>query len=126
MNGSLVAALKELKSKYGFKVFFIYLAEAHALDTWPLSTSAPRSHKSLSERHAAAKAFLSREADFAAEIETCFLDGMDDALTKELGLWPERFLVLEEGAIQWANTFRDTPVRTDLEELGEALRHTFP
>lgn len=72
----------------------VYISEAHASDEWPIS-EAPRSfqqHVSMSDRVAAAKAFIS---DFhVAPQVRWFADTMDNSFNKAYASWPFRFWVL--------------------------------
>ena len=88
-------------------VVFMYLCEAHASDSWPLSTNAPRNHRSLEERTSAAQAFLQKWKSLQDAVDIVLVDSMDDSITISLGLWPERFLLLEHGTVQWASSFED-------------------
>ena len=40
-------------------------------------------------------------------VDIVLVDSMDDSITISLGLWPERFLLLEHGTVQWASSFED-------------------
>ena len=99
----------------------MYLCEAHASDVWPLSTRAPASHKSLEERIQAAKAFVQAWPQLRDVLHNVVVEGMENALTMSLGLWPERFLHLEEGEIQWASCFKDAEPQRMKEELEDAI-----
>ena len=48
------------------------------------------------------------------------VDGMDDALTIQWGLWPEKFLLLEHGVVKWASSFKDVGDDMQLEKAAEA------
>lgn len=87
----------ELKEAVALEVFFIYLCEAHALDVWPLSPLAPKSHADLAERQTVAEDLLSSFPAFASLLSGTFLDNMDNEVTETFGLWPERYLLLQGG-----------------------------
>lgn len=106
-----MSALADIRRTHGAAVLFVYLCEAHAVDAWPLSPEAPRCHRSLEERQAAAAAFLGRWPDFAGELQGCYVDGMDDGSTLANGLWPERYLVVRDGIVVWASSFTEDPVQ---------------
>jgi len=96
----------------------MYLCEAHAADSWPLSTNAPRNHQCLEDRISAARTFLEKWQHFRDILDMVVVDDMDDSLTISLGLWPERFLLLEHGVVQWSSSFQDV----DPEETNSVLR----
>jgi len=83
----------------------MYLAEAHAAETWPLSESAPRVHGSVEERLAAAQKLLDTYPEFARLLEgRLYVDSLDNATTLANGLWPERYLLLEGSEVLWSST----------------------
>lgn len=105
----------------------VYVAEAHAADTWPRGTPHPdapwrsiRQHCSLDERVAAAKA-LQQETSFDGLL---LVDGMDDNFEQSFAVWPERAFVLqdgvftyiselhEDGSIRWEHELRDLLAQT--------------
>lgn len=81
----------------------LYLAEAHS-EQWPLSLNAPASHGDVTQRLAAAQALLH---DFPALLEALeghiYTDTFSNDMTLAYGLWPERYLLLEAGVVQWAS-----------------------
>lgn len=106
-------------------ILFLYLCEAHALDSWPLSPNAPKNHSNLLERRAAAAAFLCKWPAFQQLVQGVYVDDMDNTATIGFGLWPERFLVLKKGVVTWASTLNDE-VPGDLpQQLQEAAQQTF-
>ena len=86
-------------------------------DSWPLSTNAPRNHACLEERVSAAQAFLQEWQSLQDVVDMVLVDAMDDSVTISLGLWPERFLLIEEGIAKWASSFEDA----DPEDMVHAL-----
>lgn len=105
MTGELTEALASIAEQKAAKVVFVYLAEAHSVDAWPLSREGSRSHESMEERLQAAQAFLERFPQLAALVgERLFVDDLEDATTKNHGLWPERYLLLEGQTVRWAST----------------------
>lgn len=114
-------ALANIRRACGASVFFIYLSEAHALDTWPLSSDAPHSHANLDLRRDAATSFLSRWPNFAREVQCSFVDGMNDENTIAKGLWPERYLVIRDGVVTWASSLTEEPIG----ELWRAATRSF-
>jgi len=104
-------------------VIFVYLCEAHAADTWPLSPTAPPSHKSVAERAAVGLAFLERWPAFAELLHSWYVDDIGDEATIRLGLWPERYVYLQHGRAVWASTFKEDPNLCD--ELRAAAETVF-
>lgn len=87
----------------GWRVIFVYLCEAHAADTWPLSPEAPCQHKTLQERLTAARALLSSHPDFASAVDEWFVDTLENTTTVANGFWPEKYVVAREGVVEWAS-----------------------
>jgi hypothetical protein len=44
---------------------------------------------------------------------------MDDSVTISLGLWPERFLLIEQGIAKWASSFEDADPEDMVHELSD-------
>jgi hypothetical protein len=83
----------------------VYLAEAHAADTWPLAGKGPIAHQGLQERCTAAMQFLDRFPELAKLVgQNVYTDDMSDEMTREFALWPERYMLLEGGAVRWASS----------------------
>lgn len=80
------------------------------MDVWPLSPAAPRSHLDLQDRRVAATSFLSRWPDFARELHSSYIDGMENESTIAHGLWPERYLVVRAGIVEWASVLTEEPI----------------
>lgn len=76
----------------------MYIAEAHASDTWPLGreVSIAASHRRLEDRLACAQ----RLRTLGLELPMC-VDGMDDAFLEAYAAWPERFYVFHEGVVAY-------------------------
>lgn len=100
-------------------MIFMYLCEAHAADSWPLSTNAPRNHTCLEERVSAAQAFLQKWQSLQDVVDMVLVDAMDDSVTISLGLWPERFLLIEQGIAKWASSFEDADPEDMVHELSD-------
>mmetsp|Transcript_15908 Transcript_15908/g.29105 ORF Transcript_15908/g.29105 Transcript_15908/m.29105 type:complete len:111 (+) Transcript_15908:836-1168(+) len=82
----------------------IYLAEAHAEDTWPLSRCAPPRRAQVHERVEAVQQLLAQNPQLAALVQDrVYVDGQQNAITLEYGLWPERYLLLEGNKVLWAS-----------------------
>lgn len=102
--GRLLSSLAELRREKGAKVVFLYLAEAHAADTWPLSPNAQTVHRSLEQRLAAAASFLAARPELASLVDEWYMDSLDEATTLSNGLWPERYMLLNGQTVMWASS----------------------
>lgn len=108
--------MRKVCSETGACPALLYLAEAHAAETWPLSTNAPKVHGSIEERLAAAQNLLAEYPGFAQLVQgRIYVDDLDNKTTLANGLWPERYLLLEGNHICWASSlsyeerFADVP-----------------
>jgi len=84
-----------LQLSYANKVHFItiYIAEAHAIDEWPLGrTVCLNQHKTLQERVTVANNFVN---DYNYEIPV-FVDGMENTFDYHYGAWPERYFLFDK------------------------------
>lgn len=108
----------------GAKVIFIYLAEAHAADSWPLSPSAQNVHRSLEQRLAAAKLFFHDNPMLAVAVDEWYVDALDDCITKHYGLWPERYLLLDGPTVKWNSTLSYEDRHADIPALLRDAAHT--
>ena len=120
----IVCTLNEIAARFeGLASFvFVYIAEAHACDEWPISQldeEIPR-HRTLSDRRAAAAGFL-----HAFPLHSAFevvLDTMDDDFDRVFASWPFRFWVIMQGKV----SLKPQPEQAsyDINELGRWLeRH---
>jgi len=102
----------------------IYLPEAHAAETWPLSANAPHVHTNLQERLTAAHNLLNMYPEFANLLkDQIYVDNLDNTTTLANGLWPERYLLLEGNHIRWASTLSFEERLTDvLVQVDDAAR----
>jgi len=80
----------------------VYIAEAHALDEWPMGDGYPGSEykalnqpKSVSERCTVAKMF--RE-EIGCRLPMV-VDGISDSFEKTYSVWPLRFYIVKQGKI---------------------------
>lgn len=73
----------------------MYLAEAHAIDEWPMNPDVIAQPKTASERAAAATTFV-EEHEFRWPV-VC--DTMDDQFLTTFGAWPTRFFAVYEGKL---------------------------
>mmetsp|Transcript_43194 Transcript_43194/g.113756 ORF Transcript_43194/g.113756 Transcript_43194/m.113756 type:complete len:127 (+) Transcript_43194:1025-1405(+) len=122
MEGGPIKALAEIKERFQAEVIFAYLCEAHAVDTWPLSPEGRASHKSMKDRGEAVAEFLARFPEFDALVSAVVVDDMTDATTVANGLWPERWVVLEDGVVKWTSSLAGDqgPVGQDLLRAAQA------
>lgn len=105
LTHEFLAELTHLTSKYGLKPVFVYLAEAHAANTWPLSKCGPTAHEDLQERRQAARNFLERFPGLSTLVgQEVYIDDMSDKTTVDFALWPERYMLLEAGEVRWASS----------------------
>ena len=103
------------------KIIFVYLAEAHADDVWPLGYGV-NSSKTIEERWANCKQFLSKpliSEHLGKYIDQIFLDTMDDDYNNLVGAWPESYVFTDKnGVALWRSTFDGK----DIKELRDADR----
>ena len=78
----------------GYKVFFVYIKEAHADDTWPLGLGI-ETWKNKDQNISRLKLMENKYPKFQ-----WFGDCYND-LTSKLSLWPERILVIENTVIKY-------------------------
>jgi len=82
-----------MQKKYANVARFIavYLAEAHAMDEWPIGDrTCVTAHKTIEERADAARQFTK---DYNFEVTT-YLDTMINNFDFLFGAWPERFFII--------------------------------
>lgn len=95
----------------------MYLCEAHALDTWPLSPNAPKNHSSLNDRQKATEQLLQKFPSFNSLLDECLIDQLDNSSTISNGLWPERYLLMQGDSVVWAS---DLCCGSEVTALGKA------
>jgi len=101
----------------------VYIAEAHALDEWPMGDGYPGSEykavmqpKSVSERCEVAAMF---RKEIGCELPMV-VDGPDDEFERTYSAWPLRFYIISEGKI----VYKAQPTaryRYSLPELRESI-----
>jgi len=117
-SGSLLSVIKDICADTGACPMLVYLAEAHSHENWPLSLQAPSSHADMSQRMSAANTLLADFPEFAELLQGhVYTDMLDDNATLAYGLWPERYLLVERGTVQWASTLSFEARSTDLPVL---------
>lgn len=79
-----------------------------------MSPNVPCVHRDIDERFAAARAFLAQQSAFAAIVDEWCVDDMDDETTRNNGLWPERYALLEGSTILWASSLNFEERFTDI------------
>ena len=94
-------------TKQGITVVLLYMCEAHAKETWPLSAAAPVSHSTETDRLHAAEQLLARFPGLAAVVgKHVYLDSLDNQAATALGFWPERYVFIEDGRVHWESSLR--------------------
>ena len=92
-----MSALEELHRDFPeIETMLVYIREAHASDEWRMKVNTKAGvclpqPRTLEERCAAARAML---GELALQIPVA-VDGMDDAVAKPYGAWPERIYVID-------------------------------
>ena len=86
----------------------VYIAEAHASDTWPLgcAVSVATKAKAAEERAETAVRVLKRERGLQMPLA---MDGMGDLFMQRYACWPERFFVLYQGRVAYIAHFKFRP-----------------
>jgi thyroxine 5-deiodinase len=112
----------EIVAEFGDRAVFVtvYIAEAHAMDQWPLGNFLQiKQHKLLQDRIAAAEIAVNRAKP--GVLGTVVVDGMDNAFMNAFSCHPERFFVVSsEGKLLW----KAQPINAEypLSELIKAIR----
>ena len=82
----------------------IYLAEAHADDSWPLGYGI-MNPKNDQERWNNCSALMKKFPALYEKIDTVFLDNMNDDYNNLTGAWPEAYYFADaQGMALWAST----------------------
>jgi len=118
---SAVTTLNGLAAKYArtASFVFIYIAEAHACDEWPinqLQDEIPK-HRTLDDRRSAANSLLR-----AFPLHSAFmvvLDTMDNEFDTAFASWPFRFWIVKDGKIALKPQPKDA--KYDIGELTQWL-----
>jgi hypothetical protein len=109
-------AIASLAEASPIPVVFVYVAEAHALDDWPLMsrlgtrTGKPaiveRQHQTNANRLEAAQAFAEMYAPLVKSV-TLLVDDLEEGevFSKTLNPWPARFYLLKDGVFVWGSYF---------------------
>jgi len=85
----------------------IYIAEAHAVDEWPLGRHTKiKQHKTLDDRVNAAKSLQELAQERKLNIGSIAVDDIDNKFTQLFACHPERFFVIYRGKL----TFKPKPV----------------
>jgi len=118
-------AVRDICNEIGVRPTLLYLSEAHAAETWPLSENAPSMHNSNEDRLSSARSLLETYTDFADILNgEIYIDDIANAITLAYGLWPERYVLLEGNKVIWASTLsfeeRCTDVLTQLHAAARA------
>lgn len=117
-----------LREEYAGRVNVValYIAEAHAQDEWPISSSrcnrgrgmvCVQQARTMEERVATAQEFVDI---FAFQSVPMYCDAIDNAFERQFGAWPLRFYVVaSDGALRYAAMPRDCVY--DLTEIRAAM-----
>jgi hypothetical protein len=91
--------LADIFTQEGVKFVFVYIAEAHAVDEWPVLSvnDSFRQHVTLGDRYSAALAFLntfplSRNFDV-------ILDNPENEFNLSYSSWPTRYWAIRRGKV---------------------------
>lgn len=86
----------------------VYIAEAHASDTWPLGSavSVATKAKAAEERAETAVRVLKRERGLQMPLA---MDDMGDLFMQRYACWPERFFVLHQGRVAYVAHYKFRP-----------------
>jgi len=103
----------------------VYIAEAHAVDEWPVALLDKdfEQHKSLEDRLQAAREFKA-DHEIAAPLATeIYADTIGNDFNESYSSWPFRFWVIEQGAVG----FKAMPQHStyDLQTLEDWLQARF-
>jgi len=98
-----------LQDKYtssGIKFLAVYIAEAHAIDEWPvgdpLVVTQPRT---IAERCGVARAFV---AEYKLRL-TMLVDHIDNNFGEQYAGWPVRFYVVQKDQHTWKLLYKAQP-----------------
>jgi hypothetical protein len=103
----LLQTLRDIIAERSVRVVFVYLQEAHATDTWPLTSNGHilSAHRCDEDRISAARAFLDEYPSFASLVrDQWYVDTSDNGFAIQNGLWPERYLLLDGHRVCWASS----------------------
>jgi len=92
-----VQELNDWQSRFGDKIDFVnvYIAEAHANDTWPLGKHVDiPSHASFEDRVKASDILINK---YGFNKIPVFYDDMDDKFDNLFSVWPERYFIIKDG-----------------------------
>jgi len=81
--------------KNKFNIVMIYIEEAHAIDEWPIGSSAGVinfKHKKLADRKLCAERMI---ADYDFEIPV-YIDSMENHFQTAYACWPFRCIIIDE------------------------------
>jgi hypothetical protein len=96
----LIEVLEKLKK---VSIILVYLAKAHADDVWPLGFGVNQP-KTLDERWANCEQMLSRQSALRSNLDSVFVDNMNNEFLKKTGAWPEKYMFADrDGKCIWKN-----------------------
>lgn len=71
----------------------------------------------MEERLQAAQAFFRENPMLATAIDEWYVDALDNRETRKLGLWPERYLLLDGQMVKWNSSLRFEDRHADIPSL---------
>lgn len=116
-----MASLNQMATRFAKAAtfVFVYIAEAHACDEWPINQLEVEIHRhqTIADRRAAAERFV-RDFPLHQAFEVA-LDTMEDAFNQEFASWPFRFWIVLDGRVALKPNPQDASY--DVNELGRWL-----
>jgi len=90
-----------LENTKNMKFIMVYIAEAHADDTWPLGFGV-NSAKTIEDRKANCTKLMEKFPQLHEKLDAVLLDNMNDDFNKISGCWPEAYMFADsEGKCIW-------------------------
>lgn len=124
-------AIASLAGATTVPLVFVYVAEAHAMDDWPLQSRlampkgeeaiVAKQHQTNQDRLAAARLFADAFAPFVGDV-TLAVDDLEsgEVFSKTLHPWPARFFIVEDSVLVWGSQFEPDGT-IDFDKFSEQL-----
>lgn len=71
----------------------------------------------MEDRIEAAQTFFHENPLLAGAIDEWFVDALDDRVTLQYGLWPERYLLLDGSMVKWSSSLSFEDRHADIPAL---------
>lgn len=98
--------------EYGYKVIFVYTAEAHSDDVWPAGYGINQT-TSLEERLANCKGLMSKFSALHEKVDHVLIDNMNNDFINVTGAWLEGYIITDrDGVCQFKSSFTEDGVKT--------------